>query len=332
MSKNFEKEYIALAETEVPDLWDRIEAGLTPKSMPNPEKGKASIIDFRKESVSEKETGCTNKEKHTDDKKKAPIHFFKRYKTVIAAAVCVIVILPAAIVLGKMDIGLGSAKEECAADTAAPESMEYAVVTEAASEEVMEEEAPAETAEFAQEEAMAEEAPAETVEFAEAQEAAGGEVFAEAAEKEMLSEAAEEAEEYEEAAAAETAGVPAELADEKSSSRNTAEGVKTEAAKEDGEALITYLDAEDGTVLTHVKVRVYGSEVLSEEGEAKGPGNLYRAEVLEDADDLLQPGEEILIYISPFSSLYWPDEEAVYDVMLEYDSTEEYPFWLKVCY
>ena len=34
MSKNFEEEYKALADQELPDLWDRIEEGLAPRSTP----------------------------------------------------------------------------------------------------------------------------------------------------------------------------------------------------------------------------------------------------------------------------------------------------------
>lgn len=309
MSKNFEKEYIALTEIEVPDLWDRIEAGLTPRSAQGSKE---------------------NKKENTQQK--PLLYFFKKYKTVLAAAVCVIVILPAAIVLGRMDIGFGSAKEECAAaDTAAPESMEYAVVTEA-------EEAPAQPMEFA-EETAAEEIFNEAAEEYEAEEYARAEEAAEE-EYEAAKEAgvedgfSESAAEYEKAATTESAEaeVPAELADEKDKAQSMTEGERTEAAKGEETAVVTYLDVEDGTVLTYVKVRVYGSESLPEEGETKGMGNLYRAEVLEDADDLLKQGEEILIYISPLSSLYWPDEEAVYDVMLEYDSTREYPFYLKSCY
>ena len=339
MSKNFEKEYIALTEIEVPDLWDRIEAGLTPKSMPKSENGEASIIDFSKESVSVKETESGNKEKQTDDKTKTPIHFFKRYKTVIAAAVCVIVILPAAIVLGKMDIGFGSAKEESAADTAAPESMEYAVVTEAASEDAMAEEAPAEMMEFEEQEEAGEEVFSEAEEYEEA--AMAEEMFTESAEKESatgnteaaMTEAAETENAKKEAAVVtDEAEIPAELADEKAKSQSTTEGLRTEAVKEEAADVVNYLDAPDGTVLTHVRVLVYEREELSKTEETDGLGNLYRAEVLEDADGLLKEGEEILIYISPLSSTYLPDEEAVYDVMLEYDSTREYPFYLKVCY
>ena len=45
MSKDFEQAYRELAEREIPDLWDRIEAGLESKS--TPEDGKEKIEDVR---------------------------------------------------------------------------------------------------------------------------------------------------------------------------------------------------------------------------------------------------------------------------------------------
>lgn len=67
MSKNFEKEYKELAQNEIPDLWDRIEAGLKEKSAPeNSTKNKTKIIVI-----------------------------FKRYAGLAAAILCVAIIIPA---------------------------------------------------------------------------------------------------------------------------------------------------------------------------------------------------------------------------------------------
>lgn len=335
MSKNFENEYIALTQVEVPDLWDRIEAGLTPRSAQNPEKNEASIIDFKRETVSEKETGDVK-----ETKKKAPLYFIKKYKTVLAAAICVIVILPAAVVIGRMGIGLGGAKSE-SADTAADETMEYTVTSEAAAEEseiTTTTEAETEEREMAEiteaMESMTEgtaesrtEMPAEM-----ASDTEGGYV-AEATEVTEGCAAEKSRDEAKvENKSVEDYGTEASGAGEVQKSQSTMEGVATEAAEEERAATISRLNVEDGTVLTHVKVQVYAREEVSSDGEAKGLGNLYRARVLEDADGLLQEGEEILIYISPLASTYWPEEEEIYDVMLEYDSTREYPFYLKSCY
>ena len=311
MSKNFEKEYIALTEVEVPDLWDRIEAGLTPKSAQNPEKNEASMIEFQKEVVSKNES--------ENKKISAPLYFMKKYKTVLAAAVCVIVILPAAVLLGQM--GMGGVKEECApADMAAAETVEYTITTEAAAEEgAVEESAVEESAVY---EVAAEEMPAEATEDGYAED-----MYAEDTVQNQVLESAE------------AAPVEAEeLKDEVEDRKESAEAKKTQAAmgeevaEEESRAVTEYLDTEDGTVLSKVTVRLFAIEEVNPQGEHKGMGTLYRAEVLEDADGLLEAGEEILIYLSPLSSTYLPAEDNTYMMMLEYDSTREYPFHLKDCY
>lgn len=129
MSKNFEEEYKALANEELPDLWNRIEAGLTPKNTALlEEKADKQII-----------------------KGKKVISFFYKYRTAVAAAVCAVVIIPAVIVLGRT----GRSKSWESADESAPADMNYSVardeaaaVAEEAAEEVMDDSAE-ETADFA---------------------------------------------------------------------------------------------------------------------------------------------------------------------------------------
>ena len=55
MSKDFEQAYRELAEREIPDLWDRIEAGLESKS--TPEDGKEKIEDVRNDIRDDIEAG-----------------------------------------------------------------------------------------------------------------------------------------------------------------------------------------------------------------------------------------------------------------------------------
>lgn len=73
MSKNFEEEYKALADQELPDLWDRIEEGLAPRSTPKEPVKKSTKI----------------------------VQFVRRYKGSLAAVVCVLLILPAAILISR---------------------------------------------------------------------------------------------------------------------------------------------------------------------------------------------------------------------------------------
>ncbi len=104
MSKNFEEEYKALSENDLPDLWARIDAGLTSK------------------------TAGTERVEKTPTEKKGVVIFFKKYKTVVAAAVCAIVIIPTFMLLG--DVGSKNYTDA---------SMEESTTTEmAAADEVME--------------------------------------------------------------------------------------------------------------------------------------------------------------------------------------------------
>lgn len=315
MSKNFENEYIALTQVEVPDLWDRIEAGLTLKSTQDSENVEASVIDFNSEIDSRKEVDSNNKAE------KSLIYFVKRYKTVLVAAVCVIVIIPAAVMIGQL--GMGGAKSESAADSA-PAEMEYAAVTEAAAEEPV-----------AMEETVMEETAAEEV--MEEAEPAADEAVETSSVYEMYEEASDGAQMSVEAAKGASDECGKEMTEktddtEMKEAVNSIASVTEESAEEESAIVVDKLDVEDGTILTHVTMRVLAKEEVDSDGESKGLGNLYRAEVISDADGMLEQGDVILVYLSPLSSLYLPDKEETYEVMLEYDGRREYPFWLKSCY
>ena len=94
MSKNFEEEYKALADQELPDLWDRIEEGLAPRSTPKEPVNKSTKI----------------------------VQFVRRYKGSLAAVVCVLLILPAAILISQ------NTKKSDAADQIANERFRRPVV------------------------------------------------------------------------------------------------------------------------------------------------------------------------------------------------------------
>lgn len=80
MSKNLEREYRALVGSEVPDLWDRIEAGLDDKKTDS--KKNAPETDFPK-ADSQSERACAKKVN------------FKAWAGLAAACVCVALIVPA---------------------------------------------------------------------------------------------------------------------------------------------------------------------------------------------------------------------------------------------
>ena len=93
MSKDFEQAYKELANSEIPDLWDRIEAGLSEKSIPE------------------------QKQEHPPKEKKKI--YLRRYTGIAAAVLCVALILPAAVFLRQQ--GQKSSNLEMAADQSSAE-------------------------------------------------------------------------------------------------------------------------------------------------------------------------------------------------------------------
>ena len=105
MKKDFEQAYRELAQNEAPDLWDRIEAGLSEKSTPvlpteQPEKT----------------------ENTQSQKKRAVLLHYRKYATVAAALLCIAILIPIAGVVSRSSGGYSfsgaTSAEESAADTA----------------------------------------------------------------------------------------------------------------------------------------------------------------------------------------------------------------------
>lgn len=76
MNKDFEQAYRELAQSEIPDLWDRIEAGLSEKSTPEKEQEK------------------------NQEKKRI---YFGRYAGMAAAVLCAVLIVPAVLFMGQRE-------------------------------------------------------------------------------------------------------------------------------------------------------------------------------------------------------------------------------------
>lgn len=113
MERDFEQEFRKLKQDEIPDLWNRIEAGLSEKKSVASAPGNVIAIDNRKRT--EKKTFA-----------------WRKWATLAAACVCVVVILPALSQLFRSksysgsanDTAMNTAMEEAACDTAAEESPE----------------------------------------------------------------------------------------------------------------------------------------------------------------------------------------------------------------
>lgn len=140
MKKDFEKAYRALAETEAPDLWDRIEAGLGEKSAP---------------AIPESEKKQKNP---AGQRKKGITVFMRKYSALAAAVVCAVILIPAMIVMKRAGGSFmsGSTKEQTAEDR-------YEAAADAAEEEM----APAEAEDTA--EAVSEAAAGDAQETVEAE-------------------------------------------------------------------------------------------------------------------------------------------------------------------
>ena len=120
MSKNFEEEYKKLALDEVPDLWDRIEAGLSEKTAPA-----THASEDQREAAGKQDRAYRKK---SDKQGKTARVFFRRYAGAVAAVFCVFIIIPAVMLIRSSGNKSFSEKmadtkmEESAFETTAEES------------------------------------------------------------------------------------------------------------------------------------------------------------------------------------------------------------------
>ncbi|MCM1174408.1 MAG: hypothetical protein NC341_05080 [Blautia sp.] len=107
MERDFEQEFRALKQSEIPDLWNRIEAGLSEKKSAAPAPEQTEIHDNGKSDVRRR-------------------FAWRKWGTLIAACLCVIIVFPAfALFIGNKsggkDTASGAAAEETAFDSTVPE-------------------------------------------------------------------------------------------------------------------------------------------------------------------------------------------------------------------
>ena len=285
MNKNFEQAYKELAQNEVPDLWDRIEAGLKEKSAP-----------AKKDIQEEKYTQKMEEYKVQSPVKsgiRPVIKILKRYSALAAAAVCAAVVIPAALFLGRNGNLSGSNWEAipeenmAAAEEKSEAGMKMAVAGETAGTGA-DAAAPEETLET-EEGAILE----ETVETAE-----------EAAPEEVVGEAEKAVENAEEGAAGTT----------EDTARSTA-GLKEEmkqSSKEEKESA-------QGTVFTHVVIEVKDTA----KGKTVQDGSWYHVTVKEDPSGYLKAEEQITVFVPAYSSIAFVQGKT-FEVDMTYEKEEGY--------
>ena len=181
MNKNFEIEYKKYADSAVPDLWSRIEAGVDAyeNSIKNRDAGSEETKTDKIVNIEDYNRKSEDDIKHDTEVKKTRKWNYKPYLGVITAVACmflVVVVMKNVISSSNSMTSAESAAAPAAMDSApaAEEAAPAEAMEEAAPAEAMEEAAPAEAMEEAAEAASDEAAPVyeaeEAAETAEAEE------------------------------------------------------------------------------------------------------------------------------------------------------------------
>lgn len=306
MSKDFEKEYIELAKSEIPDLWSRIEAGLTEKSTPventNTAPGNQLTCEGNVAYDAESELEQTDNDA-VEKKNKITnvIKWTKKYAGLAAAVLCIALIIPALRFLRPAQ------SKSSSADASAPE---------AAAEEITDAEAY---------EGMALEEAAE-------ESAAGAESYDEA----VLGAVPEVLEEMNEAESQENADRAASFG---SSADTAKEGAYEEAMSEAmPETASGYNAGSSGTadkkqelsaeedILRNVIVRVESvqNDVYREDGSTLD-GTVYTVIVCEELSGIFEKDEKIKIYQPPEVPEAMKAGQE-YEIDIVYGGEEEYRY------
>ncbi|MDE7341508.1 MAG: hypothetical protein K2N80_13290 [Lachnospiraceae bacterium] len=311
MERDFEREFRELKQNEIPDLWNRIEAGLSEKKNMTQVSQNVIAIDHAPG------VGRGRFEKNDFEKGDTKKSFaWRKWGTLIAACVCVVIILPAfsLLIRDKSYSGSGSdtaantteaiAEDNAAMDTATAENAEneFYADTAAAAEEMI------------PENGMTDSAAAESVEGM-----AGG---ADTADAGSIDGAAS----TNEAAAADMT-VSEEKAPEASSdatmeSAQTQEADGAETSRKEEEKA-GWSELTDGQILEAAVIRI-------QKAETAGSEVLYQAVVEQaDADKILESGTQIALVCdddTEYDFLRGPrdekklKEQEMYRVTLRYDA------------
>lgn len=270
MSKDFEQAYKELAKSGAPDLWGRIEAGLSDRSSTQAE------LDAEPAKESGAQDGQASAEAKSEaGTEKKYLFRLRKYSAMAAAVICVIIVMPVLIRMNRSSkyYENDSSDESAAAEDTVTEdtaAQEAGGLAEAAAEEEI----------MMAESSMAEESgEAESV-SRESAKVKNGEITTESA-----------SDRSPEAAAGGAADID-QLSD--SVSKETADESKKEslhgAVQKDG-------------ILSHVTVEITESKDVSEEAGFGENGTVYTAAVREDPEGVLAEGEEITVFIPAYSSV-----------------------------
>lgn len=302
MGRDFEQAYKELAQSEIPDLWDRIEAGLSEKSTPESTPGNTS---------EKKEISFSEKRKRIN---------FGRYAGMAAAVLCVVLIIPAAISLSRSgqkgySEGISEDRADAGAAAGAAEGSGGWEAEAAEAESYVEAEAAAQETDY-------------------------GETTAEAADYEEG--AAASADKIEnlsgtigtESGTADTNGMEDAASMDRSEALADKEEMKSAADRESGtsEAQASgkqndKMALEEGAVIEKVRVRVI-EQATVESYDIDEAGIIYTVTVYKDESGCFEEGEQVEIFVPVYSSTRLI-ENKVFEVNLVYRSDETYSFVLE---
>lgn len=340
MSKNFEQAYKELAQIEVPDLWDRIEAGLTSKSAP--ENSDINLDASKDIDVIGNIKRNTNIEVHAvteinidsdintdtdiyaNTKKMAPNKIWRltgKYAGAIAAILCVAVLLPTAALIKRAEdksfsgaamegIDTAQATEESAADMAIPEN-------EAQTEDA----------------AMPEEASAGAGAVEDDRSADSGADSAAAKNAQVsMADTWSEAEADEEAEMSVNGGSANFDGDDLSSQESDVERKQKSESREEkkieemGEAISEgAITLPEGTLLEEIVIEVRSvSDDINRDSRAGTLGSVYTVVVKEDASGRLAKDSELEVFV-PAHASFALLVGGTYVIDIAYTKEEEYP-------
>ncbi|MCM1136309.1 MAG: hypothetical protein NC400_12135 [Clostridium sp.] len=326
MSKDFEQAYKDLMQAEAPDLWNRIEAGLESKSAPE-------------EKIAEKEP-----------KKKVLV--FRRYSGLAAAMVCAAVIIPAFVLIRQTSKGYSASDTaeaiEESFDTTADSGAGAALMNETAAAPADEataggimEEAEEEllAAGISEEGAMDDAARSAGVKNAAMEDLAAesegaavtestADALADSAAADMAGTVGAQAEKSKAACEVKEDSLKIRDAEAKKMAGESSKGVYSASSESAGGSQT--LEIAEGTVFEHVIIKVTEMQEAFYRDREEKPGALYTAELRQDMAGLAE-GEQIVIYApAHFSVALF--KGGVFEVDLEYENKEKYPFVLQGYY
>lgn len=308
MERDFEQEFRELKQSEIPDLWNRIEAGLSEKKNVTP----------MSQSIAAQDKGYIadggNVERIVSDRKMTKKRFaWRRWGALAAACLCVAVMLPAfSLLIRNKSYSGGNMADSAAKDSSA----EFAVTEEAAAAE---EPAAAAPADGAADYDIKAEGAENMSDQADAGAADSSETASEA--EISMNNDASQAGSADTAAAADESGASAEKNDAVTETAKTEETGRADVSNEEkaaGDAL------PDGQMLENVAIQIQ---------KAEDGGTLYQALVVQaDADGFLKSGTQIALMCDEDTAYDFPagpreekvlKENAAYQADLRYDKKEE---------